>query len=139
MDIGKNNLFCRVQFINEYAGTVFDGFFDSCSAARNDRKAFISTLVSRYADLNALHPFREGNGRAQREFIRELCLRCGYVLDFTTTKHQEMLEASIASFNKKDSSQFISIFERAIIPIDEYQDIQARLKSTLLTLSEDDM
>ena len=24
-----------------------------------------------YLDLNMLHPFREGNGRAQREFIRE--------------------------------------------------------------------
>ena len=139
VDIGKNNLFCRVQFINDYAETVFDGLFDSCYAARKDRKAYISTLVSRYADLNALHPFREGNGRAQREFIRELCLRCGYVLDFTTTKHQEMLEASIASFNTKDYSRFHSIFERAVIPVDDYRDLQARLNSTLLTLSEDDL
>lgn len=138
VDIGKNNLFCRVQFIDDFAKTVFDGFYDSCLAAREDKSAFVSTLVPRYADLNALHPFREGNGRTQREFIRELCLRCGYVLDLTKTKQSDMLEASIASFNKKDYSLLLSIFDQAIIPIDTYKDLQARLNTTLLILSEDD-
>ncbi|MBP5198505.1 MAG: Fic family protein, partial [Lachnospiraceae bacterium] len=32
-------------------------------------------LSKYYSDMNALHPFREGNGRAQREFSRELCLK----------------------------------------------------------------
>src|SRR5262249_31378274 len=31
-------------------------------------------------ELNAIHPFREGNGRTQREIIRQLALRCGYWL-----------------------------------------------------------
>jgi cell filamentation protein len=48
------------------------------------------------ADVNALHPFREGNGRAQREFFRELAARAGLRLDWTRTNSKEMVEASIA-------------------------------------------
>src|ERR1700730_1352727 len=33
-------------------------------------------------ELNAAHPFREGNGRTQREFIRELGLKAGHYIDW---------------------------------------------------------
>jgi cell filamentation protein len=32
-------------------------------------------------NVNYLHPFREGNGRTQREFIRLLALEKGYILN----------------------------------------------------------
>lgn len=35
-----------------------------------------------YAEVNNLHPFREGNGRATREFMRELAERSGHELHF---------------------------------------------------------
>ena len=41
--------------------------------------SFISSIMT---DLNVLHPFREGNGRATREFIRELLEYLGYEIDF---------------------------------------------------------
>ena len=62
--------------------------------------------------MNALHPFREGNGRAQREFARELCLICGYDFDLSCSTHKEMLEASIYSFNTGDSSKLRVIFKK---------------------------
>lgn len=138
VDIGKNNLFCRTQFINDYARAVFKDFFESCYEMRDDKPAFIEALSSHYADLNALHPFREGNGRTQREFIRELCLECGYILDLTRTTHEEMLEASIESFNKGDCSGFITIFNKCVIPEKQYANYQSKLTSSLLILSEDD-
>ena len=139
VDIGKNNLFCRVQFIEEYAKEVFGDFHKSCKDAGNNRDMFITALAVHYADLNALHPFREGNGRSQREFIRELCLDCGYVLDLTKTTHKEMLSSSIVSFNTGDTSGFREIFSRSVIPIDEYRNLQEQLQSKLLILSEDDL
>ncbi|MGP6191608.1 MAG: Fic/DOC family protein [Vulcanimicrobiaceae bacterium] len=48
------------------------------------------------ADVNALHPFREGNGRTQREFFRELAARAGLHLDWSRTSPKEMVHASIA-------------------------------------------
>ena len=138
VDIGKGNLFCRTMFIDEYATTIFSGFYESCFENRIDKSVFVRTLAARYADLNALHPFREGNGRSQREFIRELCLKCGYVLDLTSTKHQEMLDASVLSFNKGDISRFVDIFMRCIIPVKDYKKLQKKLGSDLLILSPDD-
>lgn len=139
VDIGKNNLFCRAQFIESYADSVFGDFYAACYSEKDDRSRFVKNLADHYADMNALHPFREGNGRAQREFARELCLKCGYVFDLTRTTHEEMLHASILSFDKGDNSALVSIFEKNVIPIDEYKDYQSRLTSVLLILSGDDL
>ena len=49
------------------------------------------------SELNVLHPFREGNGRTNREFIRQLALKNGYVLNLKNTPPQEVLDASIKS------------------------------------------
>lgn len=49
-------------------------------------------------EINALHPFREGNGRSQREFIRCLALYNGYVVNFANVCKEEMMKASEESF-----------------------------------------
>lgn len=49
------------------------------------------------SELNVLHPFREGNGRTIREFIRELALKAGYTLDLQNTTPEEMFNASVKS------------------------------------------
>ena len=49
------------------------------------------------SELNVLHPFREGNGRTIREFIRELALKNGYVIDYTKTTSEEILDAMMRS------------------------------------------
>lgn len=49
------------------------------------------------ADLNEIHPFREGNGRTQRAFIGQLALNAGYDLDFTKMSENDMRNASMAA------------------------------------------
>jgi cell filamentation protein len=49
------------------------------------------------SEINVLHPFREGNGRTIREFIRELAYKNGYILDYSKTGSEEMLEAMMKS------------------------------------------
>lgn len=49
------------------------------------------------AELNVLHPFREGNGRTIREFVRQLAFKNGYLLDLKNIRPKEMLEACIKS------------------------------------------
>ena len=106
------------RYIPEYARSVFGKYYPQCYDAKDDRDEFIKTLAENYGDLNALHPFREGNGRAQREFARCVCLACGYEIDFSGTTHEKMLEASRLSFNKGDASGFIGIFTRIVGSID---------------------
>ncbi|MDR1442833.1 MAG: Fic family protein [Bifidobacteriaceae bacterium] len=72
--------------------------------------AYIDTLIAEYrqADdaapaiarclaeildsVNYLHPFREGNGRAQREFIRALALERGYRLNLNPATERTVYE-----------------------------------------------
>ena len=59
------------------------------------------TLANRLAyylsEFNVLHPFREGNGRTNREFIRQLALKNKYKLNFGKIEPEKILKASIKS------------------------------------------
>lgn len=118
VDIAKgNSLFCPSWNIYGYADDVFWNFYNNCLNSSNSRELFISSFASYYADLNALHPFREGNGRSQREFCRELFLQCGYLFDLTYTCRAEMIQASIESLEKGDNAKLEAIFRKCIMPL----------------------
>jgi cell filamentation protein len=95
VDIGKNNLFCRAVFINDYAKEVFDDFYTSCQAASGDKDAFVEQVVSHYADMNALHPFREGNGRTERLFLTLLVRNAGFSISFADCDRDLLMIAAI--------------------------------------------
>ncbi|WP_245742664.1 Fic family protein [Fontibacillus panacisegetis] len=44
-----------------------------------EQDVLINRLNHYLTELNVLHPFREGNGRTQREFIRCLALKSGII------------------------------------------------------------
>ena len=136
VEIGKRNLFCTTPCIHSYADSVFGKFFRQCSEAMNSREQFVRVLAENYGDLNALHPFREGNGRTQREFTRLVCLECGYAFDLSVTTHEEMLKASTLSFDKCDNSLLCSIFSRAVVPRQLYL---SRDDNRLRILTSDDL
>ncbi len=50
-----------------------------------------------FAELNYIHPFREGNGRATREFMRQLFARNGYAVRWNAVDTAELLAAMEAS------------------------------------------
>ena len=121
VEIGKGNLFCTTEFLLSYGESIFENYFRSCFDSKDYFKKFVKIFSSCYADLNALHPFREGNGRTQREFARLVCMECGYVLDLSCTTHNEMLKASIESFDTGNNSKLEKIFFKAIIPVSSYK------------------
>ncbi|WP_171823179.1 Fic family protein, partial [Campylobacter coli] len=51
--------------------------------------------------LNALHPFREGNGRTQRIFLNELAKNAGYKLDLNLIPKDKMIMASVEASQLK--------------------------------------
>lgn len=117
VEIGKGNLFCTTSCIQGYAESIFNKYYSQCYNSKDNYNDFIRMFADNYGDLNALHPFREGNGRAQREFARMICLECGYDFNLSVTTHFEMLKASKLSFDKGDSSGFVKIFSKAVVPV----------------------
>lgn len=99
VNISKGNPFCRCEFIEEQMESIMkklkrENYLEGLS---------INVLAERLAyyigEINAIHPFREGNGRTQRMFIECLAVKNGFSLDFSKISNEEMLEASVQTFN----------------------------------------
>lgn len=65
--------------------------------ANLSKEDFTKRLAYYWSELNVLHPFREGNGRTTREFLRQLSLKNNYVLNFKNVDAKDFLNASIKS------------------------------------------
>lgn len=70
-------------------------------------------LAYYFSELNVLHPYREGNGRTTREFIRELALKNGYILDLRKVSPKDFLNACIKSI--VDTSDLTNLIHECLI------------------------
>ena len=98
VDIAKGNMFCNAMFLSAQADEIFGKLKTENYLYGLEKNDFAIRLAYYFSEINALHPFREGNGRSQREFIRCLALHNGYVINFVNAGKDEMLEASMESF-----------------------------------------
>ena len=60
---------------------------------------FIAAAAEFLAELNAIHPFREGNGRCQLSFMALLGARAGHFLDMRKVRAAPILQAMTDSFS----------------------------------------
>jgi cell filamentation protein len=93
-----NSMFCYPENIESEAQKLFaqlerDNFLKGLSLEDFARKSahFLS-------ELNAIHAFREGNGRAQLSFFLLLADRASYPIDLNEFDPAAFLDAMIASF-----------------------------------------
>lgn len=80
--------------------------------------SFIQRLAYYMGEINAAHPFREGNGRVQRAFCAQLAEQAGYFIDFDEVSREEMHTAMIASF-QGDNKPLESLLERIVALIEQ--------------------
>ena len=97
VDIAKSNLFCRAMFLNDMASDIFRKYAEENYLLGCTKKEICERLAFYLGEINALHPFREGNGRSQREFIRCAAAAAGYELNWSCVEPEAMMEASIES------------------------------------------
>lgn len=95
VNIAKDNsMFCNVLHISTFAENIFQKL-NKEDATKLSREDFCNKISNLYSDLNALHPFREGNGRVQALFIYHFAKQAGYELDlYSNTDRTEIIEAS---------------------------------------------
>lgn len=74
------------------------------------REEFANRAAHVMVDLNAVHPFREGNGRTQRVFMEALAHKAGHKLDFSVVSRERMIQASIEGNEKGDPSMMRRLF-----------------------------
>lgn len=100
IDIAKGgNAFAHHGYIVAAAEPIFAALAREQRLAGLAPPAFSARAAHYLGKINALHPFREGNGRAQREFVSHLAQTNGYYIAWETVAAERMLRASIASFH----------------------------------------
>ncbi len=92
------NWFCFPEYIPHEMSRIFGALRDDQLLAGRTFNHFIEGAALFLADLNAVHPFREGNGRAQLSFLHLLAIKAGHPLNLRRIRADEFLEAMIVSF-----------------------------------------
>jgi cell filamentation protein len=64
----------------------------------SDPLDFVTSVADFLAELNAIHPFREGNGRSQLAFLHLVAIRAGHTMHLANIKPATFLPAMITSF-----------------------------------------
>lgn len=97
VNISKGSSFCSFQYIDLQLDELFQKLNMNIPAMMQQDSIYLE-LAYYLSELNAIHPFREGNGRTQRAFIEILAARLGWEVDFSSVSAEEMITASINSF-----------------------------------------
>lgn len=100
-----NTPFCRPDFIYKYLVMLFDKIVDDVKKIKT-KDDIVNFLSYYYSELNIIHPFREGNGRIMREYLRQVVIfinqyfALDYELDFSNVTDEDkdnLINGSITS------------------------------------------
>lgn len=86
-----------------------------------DRQKTIDRLAHYFAEINSVHPFREGNGRTQRAFLSRLAAQAGYRIEWSRLKPRRNVEASRAA-HRGYNEQLRAILDELLSRVEKSDD-----------------
>lgn len=115
--------FCYPSYIYQNLRSVLFEMQENVRKIK-DEETLITFLSHYYSELNIIHPFREGNGRTLREFMREYVLQLNKIINFgcyeieysklNKDDHKQLLKGSIIS-SITDNNTLIEDFFRKVL------------------------
>lgn len=111
--IGKGRAFCPPQNLRTFSGTVFTWLADAGHLRDLSRAQFLAGLTTLLAHVNELHPFREGNGRAQRAFLAQLAREAGHPIRWAEMAPEANVAASRAAMDG-DNAPLRALLEQLV-------------------------
>ena len=121
-NISKRITFCLVQFIEPELDRTLKNAIKMVPKLV-DRDTLLRYITELYSDLDMIHPFREGNGRTEREFMRQyidfVCKKNNlppYYLDYNLIEDRD---AYIDAIVKADAlcsyGDLMALFDRILL------------------------
>lgn len=106
-----DTMFYPPNSIDNELHKIFNVISD-CRKRKLDKDELIDITAYIMTELNIVHPFREGNGRTIREFIRQWFWNFGYNLNWGNVDKDIILEASIKSVD--DYRTLVTVLNKCI-------------------------
>lgn len=117
VDISKDSTrFANVNRVEPEADKLFRQLAQEVYLVGLPREQFVTRLAHYYCELNVIHPFRDGNGRAQRLLFEVISINAGFELRWEPIGRAEWVEANIAAYNCR-LGPLTSLLDRALTPI----------------------
>jgi cell filamentation protein len=91
-------MFCYPENIPAQMDALFGGVEGGARFRDLTPEEFVTRLAGFLAELNAIHPFREGNGRTQLSFAGLIGAASGQPLELTRVNPRTFLRAMVVSF-----------------------------------------
>lgn len=115
VSIAKGQPFCLPQHIDAFAADVFHTLARRDHLRGLERSGFIAGLTDLIGHINALHPFRDGNGRTQRAFCSQLADQAGYRIAWERMDSTANVSASRAAL-AGDNVPMRALLDRIVEP-----------------------
>ncbi|MDR2897721.1 MAG: Fic family protein [Spirochaetaceae bacterium] len=96
-----------------YMDTLVEGYRKVDS---HDKPQIAEHLAVLLDSINYLHPFREGNGRTQREFIRILAFEKGYILNLNPPDNIDVYERYMTGTIEGDVKKLATLILELMYP-----------------------
>lgn len=87
---------------------------DYKKTSKNNKPQLTEKLAEILDNVNYLHPFREGNGRAQREFIRLLALEKGLTLNLNPPDNKSVYDQYMQGTIDSDIRTLVKLISELI-------------------------
>lgn len=127
VDIAKDNsYFAHTAYITPTLTKLFNQLKAENYLHQLPADKFCEKLSFYFNEINAAHPFREGNGRTQRAFCDVLAERAGFKLDWTHVNQAEYMRASVAGFIHGDYEPMSAIFKQVASSLEQNLTLEAR-------------
>jgi cell filamentation protein len=91
--------FCRVEFIDSEMTKLLNALRGEKHLQGLDYPATAKRAAHYLVELNAIHPFREGNGRTQHAFLGLLLEHAGHPRDISRIDPKKLLQVAIDGFD----------------------------------------
>ncbi len=111
---GNKEYFLDYAYLENGTKFIFDNLHKENCLHNLDRENFIKRLAYFYEQLNFIHPFREGNGRAQRIFWQIIANKARYKIDWNKAIGEELNNASLVGRVENNLKPLETIFNKIV-------------------------
>ncbi|MGH3914910.1 MAG: Fic/DOC family protein [Pseudonocardiaceae bacterium] len=109
--------FCSWQYLDDEVSSVLTKLATDRWLIGLAHHAFLDKVAYYYGELNARHPFREGNGRTQRAFLRQLSAAAGGRLDWSNLNEEDNIAASRQNLITANHTELVRVLNPVVTRI----------------------
>lgn len=111
-----DSVFCMPEFIEENQRRIFAELARRDYLKNLSEADFVQAYVDLAEELNVLHPFREGNGRATRFFLKKLSEHAGWSINYAAMSTDDIILADREAFFGR-STRLTDLIKKNIYPL----------------------